>query len=206
MGVTQLEFGGVELIMTALTLQLPPNLKFTDEEFEQIVAVNKELRLELTAEGELVIMSPTGGETGNRNFDLLGQLWFWNSQKNLGKAFDSSTGFKLPNGGTRSPDASWVKMEQWDALTPKQRKKYLPLCPDFAVKLVSETDNVEDTQAKMLEYLASGLLLGWLINPKEKQVIIYRPNLVPEVLQSPTSLSGEDVLPGFILNLQPIFG
>lgn len=206
MGVTQLEFGGAELIMTALTLQLPPNLKFTDEEFEQIVAVNKELRLELTAEGELVIMSPTGGETGNRNFDLLGQLWFWNSQKNLGKAFDSSTGFKLPNGGTRSPDASWVKMERWDALTSQQRKKYLPLCPDFAVELVSETDDVEDTQAKMLEYLASGLLLGWLINPKEKQVIIYRPNLVPEVLQSPTSLSGEDVLPGFILNLQPIFG
>ncbi|MEH2244251.1 Uma2 family endonuclease [Nostoc sp.] len=191
--------------MTALTLQLPPNLKFTDEEFEQIVAVNKELRLELTAEGELVIMSPTGGETGNRNFDLLGQLWFWNSQKNLGKAFDSSIGFKLSNGATRSPDASWVKMERWDALTPQQRKKYLPLCPDFAVELVSETDDVEDTQAKMLEYLANSLQLGWLINPKDKQVIIYRPNQAPEVLQFPTSLSGEDVLPGFILNLQPIF-
>jgi Uma2 family endonuclease len=191
--------------MTALTLQLPPNLKLTDEEFELLVAVNKELRLELTAEGELVIMSPTGGETGNRNFDLLGQLWFWNSQKNLGKAFDSSTGFKLPNGATRSPDASWVKIERWDALTSEQRKKYLPLCPDFAVELVSETDDVEDTQAKMLEYLASGLLLGWLINPKEKQVIIYRPNLAPSVLLSPTDLSGEDILPGFILNLQPIF-
>ncbi|MBN3905459.1 MAG: Uma2 family endonuclease [Nostoc sp. NMS1] len=191
--------------MTALTLQLPPNLKFTDEEFEQIVAVNKELRLELTAEGELVIMSPTGGETGNRNFDLLGQLWFWNCQNNLGKAFDSSTGFKLSNGATRSPDASWVKMERWDALTSEQRKKYLPLCPDFAVELVSESDDVEDTQAKMREYLANGLQLGWLINPKDKQVIIYRPNLAPEVLQSPTSLSGEDVLPGFILNLQPIF-
>ncbi|MEH2412680.1 Uma2 family endonuclease [Nostoc sp.] len=191
--------------MTALTLQLPPNLKFTDEEFEQIVAVNKELHLELTAEGELVIMSPTGGETGNRNFDLLGQLWFWNSQNNLGKAFDSSTGFKLSNGATRSPDASWVKMEWWDTLTPQQRKKYLSLCPDFAVELVSETDDVEDTQAKMLEYLANGFQLGWLINPKDKQVIIYRPNQAPEVLQSPTSLSGEDVLPGFILNLQPIF-
>lgn len=201
----QLGFRGAELIMTALTLQLPPNLKFTDEEFEQIVAVNKELRLELTAEGELVIMSPTGGETGNRNFDLLGQLWFWNSQKNLGKAFDSSTGFKLLNGATRSPDASWVKMERWDALTSQQRKKYLPLCPDFAVELISETDDVEDTQAKMREYLANGLQLGWLINPKDKQVIIYRPNQTPEVLQSPTSLSGEDVLPSFILNLQPIF-
>ncbi|WP_414753048.1 Uma2 family endonuclease [Anabaena sp. CCY 9910] len=191
--------------MTALTLQLPPHLKFTDEEFEQIVAVNQELRLELTAEGELVIMSPTGGETGNRNFDLLGQLWLWNSQNNLGKAFDSSTGFKLPNGATRSPDASWVKMERWNILTPQQRKKYLPLCPDFAVELVSETDDVEDTQAKMLEYLANGLQLGWLINPKDKLVIIYRPYQAPEVLQSPTSLSGENVLPGFILNLQPIF-
>ncbi|MBD2251891.1 Uma2 family endonuclease [Nostoc parmelioides] len=191
--------------MTALTLQLPSHLKFTDEEFEQIVAVNQELRLELTAEGELVIMSPTGGETGNRNFDLLGQLWLWNSQNNLGKAFDSSTGFKLPNGATRSPDASWVKMERWDILTSQQRKKYLPLCPDFAVELVSETDDVEDTQAKMLEYLANGLQLGWLINPKEKLVIIYRPHQAPQVLQSPTSLSGENVLPGFILNLQPIF-
>lgn len=167
--------------------------------------MNKELRLELTAEGELVIISPTGGETGNRNFDLLGQLWFWNSQNNLGKAFNSSTGFKLSNGATRSPDASWVKMERWDALTPQQRKKYLPLCPDFAVELVSETDDVEDTQAKVREYLANGLQLGWLINPKDKQVIIYRPNLAPEVLQSPTSLFGEDVLPSFILNLQPIF-
>ncbi|BAY37698.1 hypothetical protein NIES2111_20380 [Nostoc sp. NIES-2111] len=191
--------------MTALTLQLPSHLQLTDEGFEQIVAANRDLRLELTAKGELVIMSPTGGETGNRNFDLLGQLWFWNSQNNLGKAFDSSTGFKLPNGATRSPDASWVEMARWNALTPQQRKKFLPLCPDFVVELVSETDDVEDTQAKMVEYLANGLQLGWLINPKDKVVIIYRPNQAPEILQSPTSLSGEDVLPGFILNLQPIF-
>ncbi|MEC4884262.1 MAG: Uma2 family endonuclease [Scytonema sp. PMC 1070.18] len=191
--------------MTALTLQLPPNLKFTDEEFEQIVAVNKELHLELTSEGELVIMPPTGGETGNRNFDLLGQLWLWNNQKNLGKAFDSSTGFKLPNGATRSPDASWVKMERWNSLTLEQKKKFIPLCPDFAVELVSETDDVEDIKAKMQEYLVNGLQLGWLINPKDKQVIIYRLERAPEVLQSPTSLSGENVLPGFILNLQHIF-
>ncbi|WP_414568151.1 Uma2 family endonuclease [Nostoc sp. CCY 9925] len=192
--------------MTFLTLQLPANLQFTDEEFEQIIAVNKDLRLELTAHGELVIMPPTGGETGNHNFDLLGQLWFWNSKNNLGKAFDSSTGFKLPNGATRSLDASWIRIERWNTLTPQQRKKFLPLCPDFAVELVSETDNLEDTQAKMQEYLANGLQLGWLINPKDKQVEIYRPNQVPEVLQSPTSLSGEGVLSGFILNLQPIFG
>jgi len=199
------DFSGAEFIMTALTLQLPPNLKFIAEEFEQIVAVNKELRLELTAEGELVIMSPTGGETGNRNFDLLGQLWFWNSQNNLGKAFDSSTGFKLPNGATRSPDAAWIKLERWNVLTLQQRKKFLPLCPDFAVELVSESDDLEETQSKMREYLANGLQLGWLINPKDQQVEIYRPNQAPEVLQSLTSLSGENILLGFILDLGPIF-
>ncbi|BAY08735.1 hypothetical protein NIES2098_18960 [Calothrix sp. NIES-2098] len=199
------DFSGAQFIMTALTLQLPPNLQFTDEEFAQIVAVNKELRLELTAEGELIIMAPTGGETGNRNFELYLDLGIWNRQNKLGKAFDSSTGFKLPNGATRSPDASWIKIEKWEALTPEQRKKFLPLCPDFAVELVSETDDLEDTQAKMQEYLANGLQLGWLINPKDKQVIIYRLNQAPEILQSPTNLSGEDVLPGFVLNLQQIF-
>jgi len=187
--------------MTALTLQLPLALKLTDEEFEQIVAVNKELHLELTSQGELVIMSPTGGETGTRNFDLLGQLWFWNRQNNLGKAFDSSTGFKLPNGATRSPDASWIKMERWNILTTQERKKYLPLCPDFAVEIVSQTDDIEDTQAKMREYISNGLRLGWLINPKAKQVEIYRPNQEVEVLNCSTSLSGEDVLPGFVLDL-----
>ncbi len=192
--------------MSALTLQLPPNLKFTDEQFEQVVIFNKELRLELTRYGELVIMSPTGGETGNRNFDLLGQLWFWSRQNNLGKAFDSSTGFKLPNGATRSPDASWVKMERWDALTSNQRKKFLPLCPDFVVELVSESDDLEDTQAKMQEYIENGLHLGWLINPKNKQVEIYRHLVEVEVLKTPSSLSGEDVLPGFVLDLQLIFG
>ncbi len=192
--------------MSALTLQLPPNLKFTDEEFEQIVAVNKELRLELNSEGELIIMSPTGGETGNRNFDLLGQIWLWNRKYGLGKAFDSSTGFKLPNGGTRSPDAAWIRMEKWDALTAQQRKKFLPLCPDFAVELVSDSDDVEDTQAKMCEYFANGLKLGWLINPQDKQVEIYRIDREVEVLQSPVRLSGEDILPDFILDLQVILG
>jgi Uma2 family endonuclease len=190
--------------MTALTLQLPLALKFTDEEFEQLVAVNQYLRLELSSSGELIIMSPTGGETGNRNFDLLGQLWFWNRQNNLGKAFDSSTGFKLPNGATRSPDASWIQQSRWDELTPQQRKKYLPLCPDFAIELVSESDDLADTQAKMREYIQNGLRLGWLINPQDRQVEIYRPHQEVEVLNSPTSLSGEDVLPGFILDLTNI--
>jgi len=192
--------------MSTLSLQIPPSLKFTDEEFEQIVDFNKELRLELTAEGELIIMSPTGGETGNRNFDLIGQIWFWSRKNKLGKAFDSSTGFKLPNGATRSPDASWIKIERWEALTIEQRKKYLPLCPDFAVELVSESDDVEDTRKKMREYIENGLKLGWLINPKDKQVEIYRIGKEVEVLDSPNSLSGEDVLVGFSLDLGVIFG
>ncbi|MBS9389617.1 MAG: Uma2 family endonuclease [Dolichospermum sp. WA123] len=191
--------------MTAVTLQIPKSLKFTDDKFVEMVAANKDLRLELSAQGELSIMSPTGGETGDRNLELGGQVWFWNRQNGLGKAFDSSTGFKLPNGATRSPDVSWIKMARWNALTPEQRKRFLPLCPDFVIELVSESDDLADTQAKMREYIANGLRLGWLINPKNKQVEIYRPNQEIEVLQSPANLSGEDVLPGFILDLQPIF-
>ena len=191
--------------MTAITLQIPKSLKFTDDKFVEMVAANKDLRLELSSQGELSIMSPTGGETGDRNLELGGQVWFWNRQNGLGKAFDSSTGFKLPNGATRSPDVSWIKIERWNALTPEQRKRFLPLCPDFVVELVSESDDLADTQAKMREYIANGLRLGWLINPKNKQVEIYRPNQEIEVLQSPANLSGENVLPGFILDLQPIF-
>jgi Uma2 family endonuclease len=192
--------------MSTLSLQIPPSLKFTDEEFEQIVEFNKELRLELTAEGKLIIMSPTGGETGNRNFEIYIDLGIWNRKNKLGKAFDSSTGFKLPNGATRSPDASWIKIERWDALTPQQRKKYLPLCPDFAVELVSESDDVEDTRKKMREYIENGLRLGWLINPKDNQVEIYRAGKEVEILDSPDSLLGEDVLVGFSLDLEIIFG
>jgi Uma2 family endonuclease len=191
--------------MTAVILQIPKSLKFTDDKFVEMVAANKDLRLELSSQGELSIMSPTGGETGDRNLELGGQVWFWNRQNGLGKAFDSSTGFKLPNGATRSPDVSWIKMERWNALTPEQRKRFLPLCPDFVIELVSESDDLADTQAKMREYIANGLRLGWLINPKNKQVEIYRPNQEIEVLQSPANLSGENVLPGFILDLQPIF-
>ncbi|MDB9450126.1 Uma2 family endonuclease [Dolichospermum circinale] len=191
--------------MTAVILQIPQSLKFTDDKFVEMVAANKDLRLELSSQGELSIMSPTGGETGDRNLELGGQVWFWNHQNGLGKAFDSSTGFKLPNGATRSPDVSWIKMERWNALTPEQRKRFLPLCPDFVIELVSESDDLADTQAKMREYIANGLRLGWLINPKNKQVEIYRPNQEIEVLQSPANLSGENVLPGFILDLQPIF-
>lgn len=191
--------------MSALTLQLPPRLKLTDDEFEQLAAANPDLRLELTVSGELTIMPPTGGETGERNLDLEGQLWLWNRQTRLGRTFNSSTGFKLPNGAIRSPDAAWVAQARWDALSLEQRKKFPPLCPDFALELVSETDDIREIRAKMQEYLNNGLRLGWLIALKIQQVEIYRPNQTVDVLQSPVSVSGEEVLPGFVLDLQPVF-
>ncbi|MUL34855.1 Uma2 family endonuclease [Gloeocapsopsis dulcis] len=189
----------------SVTLQLPLVLRLTDEQFEQLAAANRELQLELTTRGELIIMPPTGGGTGDRNFELAGQLWLWNRQNKLGKAFDSSTGFRLPNGATRSPDVSWVTIERWNALTQAQRKKFLPLCPDFVIELLLETDELADTQVKMQEYLDNGLRLGWLINPNTKQVEIYRSGQAVEILASPLTLFGEDVLPGFVLDLQPIF-
>jgi Uma2 family endonuclease len=190
--------------MTALVLNLQPTLQLTEEEFEQICRVNRDLRLERTAKGELIVMPPTGGETGRRNLGLAAQLWNWSQSNSLGIAFDSSTGFTLPNGAIRSPDASWVALERWQALTPLQRRKFIPLCPDFAIELLSPTDELRDTQAKMQEYLANGLRLGWLINPDSKQVEIYRPGQPVEILQNPASLSGENVLTGFALNLSGI--
>jgi Uma2 family endonuclease len=189
----------------SVTLQLPVVLRFTDEQFEQLAAANRELQLELTTKGELIIIPPTGGETGNRNFEIYIDLGNWNRQHRLGKAFDSSTGFRLPNGATRSPDVSWVKIERWNALTQAQRKKFLPLCPDFVIELLSETDELADTQVKMQEYLDNGLRLGWLIHSSTKQVEIYRAGQEVEILAAPTTLSGEDVLPGFVLDLRPVF-
>jgi Uma2 family endonuclease len=191
--------------MTTLTLNLNPIIKLTDDQFFQLCQENENIRLERTAKGELIIMSPAGGETGNRNAGLTAQIWIWNESHKLGKVFDSSTGFKLPNGADRSPDASWVKLERWNALTPEQQKKFPPLCPDFVVELMSPSDSLKDTQDKMKEYRDNGAVLGWLINRKSRQVEIYRQNQEVEVLESPAAVSGEDVLPGFILNLESIW-
>ena len=191
--------------MTTLTLKLNPIIKLTDDQFFQLCQENENIRLERTAKGELIIMSPAGGETGNRNAGLTAQIWIWNESHKLGKVFDSSTGFKLPNGADRSPDASWVKLERWNALTPEQQKKFPPLCPDFVVELMSPSDSLKETQDKMKEYRDNGAVLGWLINRKSRQVEIYRQNQEVEVLESPAAISGEDVLPGFILNLESIW-
>ena len=150
-------------------------------------------------------MPPTGGETGKRNVNLILQIALWNEQTQVGEVFESSTGFSLPNGADRSPDVSWVKKARWDALTKEQREKFIPLCPDFVIEILSPTDRLKKTQEKMQEYLENGCSLGWLINRKNQEVEVYRPNQEVEVLKSPQTLSGEDVLPGFILNLQKIW-
>lgn len=187
-----------------VTLDLHPSLELTDEQFEKICQANRDLKLERTAKGDLVIMALTGGDTGRRNLRLTGQLWFWNQQSNLGEGFDSSTGFRLPNGAIRSPDAAWVRLDRWQALTSEQRQKFVPLCPDFVVELASPSDEVEDIRKKMQEYLANGLQLGWLIAPATQTVEIYRPNQPIEILNQPATLSGENILPEFVLNLTGI--
>ncbi|MCT7956726.1 Uma2 family endonuclease [Laspinema palackyanum] len=186
--------------MTALTLNLD-TVHLSDEQFYEICQNNRELKFERTAKGKLIIMSPVGGDSGNREADLIIDLGIWNRQTALGYTFSSSTVFKLPNGGDRSPDAAWIRRERWEALTPEQRRKFPPIAPDFAIELRSATDNLEMLQEKMGEYMDAGVQLAWLINPQQQQVEIYRPGQEIEVRDLPTELSGEEILPGFNLSL-----
>lgn len=180
------------------------NIDLSDEQFYQLCQDNENWQLERTAKGELIIMPPVGGVSGNREADLNADLVIWNRQTQLGIVFSSSTIFRLPNGGDRSPDVAWVASDRWESLTLEEQEKFPPLCPDFAIELRSRTDSLPQLQEKMQEYLDSGLRLGWLINPQAQQVEIYRPNQTVEIVQLPASLSGEDVLPGFVLDL-PVF-
>ncbi|NJS12670.1 MAG: Uma2 family endonuclease [Microcoleus sp. CSU_2_2] len=191
--------------MTAIALNLNSIIQLTSEQFYQLCEDNPDLKLERNANGELIAMPPTGGETGKRNVKLTTQLDIWNEQTELGEVFDSSTGFTLPNKADRSPDASWVEKSRWEALTPEQKEKFIPLCPDFVIELVSPSDSLKKTQNKMQEYIENGCRLGWLINRKKREVEIYRPGRDVEILQSPQTLDGEDVLPGFVLNLAKIW-
>ena len=188
-----------------IALNLQPAVNLTDEVFEQLCRQNPELRLERTAQGELIAMAPAGSETGFRNADLLGQLWQWNRGKNLGLVFDSSAGFALPNGAIRSPDADWMPKERWQQLTPEQRRRFAPLCPDFVLELKSPTDELATLQAKLQEFLDNGSQLGWLIDPESRQVHVYRPGQPVQVLEQPVSLSGDPVLPGFVVDLTLIW-
>ncbi|NEP31791.1 MULTISPECIES: Uma2 family endonuclease [unclassified Moorena] len=187
--------------MTAFTVSFKSIIELTDDQFYKLCRNNPEIKFERNAKGEVIIMSPTGGETGNHNAEIIIDLGIWNRKAKLGVCFDSSTCFKLPNGADRSPDVAWIKQQRWDALKPEQRQKFPPICPDFVLELMSPTDRLTVTQAKMEEYLKNGVSLGWLINPQARQVEIYRPGQVVEVLESPKTLSGEEVLPGFVLDL-----
>ncbi|NER02758.1 MAG: Uma2 family endonuclease [Okeania sp. SIO3C4] len=189
-----------------IILQMPPDLQMTEEQFFEFCQINRDLRIETNKFGELLIMSPTGYETGNREFNLCVQLGIWSEKNGTGIAFSSSTGFTLSTGAKKSPDASWIKLERWNSLSPEQKEKFATICPDFVVELMSPSDSLKTLQAKMTEYMEEpGVKLGWLIDIKQKKVYIYRPEIPTECLENPESVSGEPVLPGFALNMQKIW-
>jgi len=187
--------------MNTTILKLEPAIALSENQFFTLCQQNPDLKIERSGQGELIIMPPTGGETGRKNATLIARLVMWNETDNLGVVFDSSTCFRLPKGGDRSPDVSWLKKERWDSLTPEQQRKFPPLCPDFVLELLSPSDNLSFTQAKMQEYQANGVQLAWLLNPHDQQVEIYRLGCPVEILFRPRELSGENVLPDFVLNL-----
>jgi len=192
-----------------LSLELPTTVKLyvTPEQFAALAASNRELQLERTAQGELIVNPPTGWETGERNFSIIGQFYRWYEENSAsGKAFECSTGFTLPNGAIRSPDAGWISQDRWDALSEEQQGTFANICPDFVVELRSKSDTLKSLQEKMQEYLDNGAKLGWLIDPQNRTVEVYRVGLEVEVLSNPSELSGEDILPGFVLNLRRVWG
>lgn len=184
-----------------LVMRSSPTLRqMSDQEFFEFCQSNRDWRIEQSSTGDIIIMPPTGGETGRRNFTLIGLFSVWVERDGTGIGFDSSTAFTLPNGAKRAPDLAWVKRERWEALTMQERAVFPPLCPDFVVELRSQSDTLPVLQAKMEEYLANGALLGWLIDPLEKKVYIYRPQQKVRCLDDPETISGEPVLPGFVLD------
>ena len=192
--------------MTAITVNLNPIIQLTDNQFYQLCRENPEIKFERNTKGEILIMSPTGGETGKRNVEVAADFVFWNRQTKLGVCFDSSTCFKLPNGANRSPDVAWIKKDRWDKLTTEEQEKFPPIAPDFVLELMSPSDTLQETRAKMQEYINNGVKLGWLINRKMGQVEIYCLGKPVEILDFPQELSGEDILPGFILNVEIMWG
>lgn len=196
---TKLQVGG------GIVLRLPEKLTWDEDEFFEFCQANRDLRIERTASGEIIIMPPTGWVTGDRNSEINMQFRQWAKGEGSGVATDSSTGFKLPNGADRSPDAAWVRRERLAQLTAEQKRKFLPLCPDFVVELMSPSDALEDVQAKLEEYLANGAQLGWLIDPDKRHVYVYRPGQPIEKLEAPEQLAGDPELPGFVLELAEIW-
>jgi Uma2 family endonuclease len=188
-----------------LTVNLPAIAQMTLAQFYEFCQANRDLRIERTATGEVVIMPPAFSDTGNRNFNVAVQFGSWAEQDGTGISFDSSSGFTLPNGATRSPDISWVKLERWNALTAEQQASFAPLCPDFVIELRSSSDRLTSLQDKMQEYITNGTSLGMLIDRKHRTVHIYRPNQEPQILDNPETVSGEPELPGFVLRMAKIW-
>ncbi|MBW4472087.1 MAG: Uma2 family endonuclease [Stenomitos rutilans HA7619-LM2] len=191
--------------MTAFTINFNAIVQMTDEHFAQLCRANPDVKFERTTRGELVIVAPTGGETGSYNSELNADFVIWNRHAKLGIVFDSSTCFRLPHQALRSPDVAWIKQDRWDALTPEQKQKFPPISPDFVLELMSPSDDLSDAQAKMREYMENGVTLGWLLNRKHRTVEIYRPNQPLESLEAPVTLSDEAVLPRLVLNLRSLW-
>lgn len=191
--------------MNSLTISLQSVIDLTDEQFFQLCHDNNDLRFERNSQGDITITAPAGSETSARNSDVNADLVFWNRRTKLGIVFDSSGGFKLPNGSDRSPDASWVAKDRWEALTREERSRFAPICPDFVMELMSPSDSLKTLQTKMQEYMDNGARLGWLINRRDREVEVYRIGQPREILKSPQSLSGEDVLPDFVLDMTAIW-
>jgi Uma2 family endonuclease len=188
-----------------MTVNFPLIAQMTTEQFYELCLANRDLRIERTALGEVVIMAPAFSDTGNRNNKISYQLTHWSEKDGTGETFDSSAGFTLPNGATRSPDASWIRSERWSALTDQQKASFAPICPDFVIELKSASDRLSTLQNKMQEYIDNGALLGFLIDRKAKTVHLYRPQQTPQILENPTEVSGDPELPGFTLNMSKIW-
>lgn len=188
-----------------LILHLQPVLELSDEQLYEFTQINRDLRIERNAQGELIIMPPTGGETGQRNAEITMQLRLWAKSDGGGATFDSSTGFRLPNGAVRSPDASWVRRPRLAGMSDEEQKKFIPLCPDFVIELRSATDSLSLLKEKMREYLDNGAQLGWLLDPEQRRVYVYRVGEEVEGMESPEAISGEPLLSSFILDLREIW-
>ncbi len=195
----------IEIEINPMVLKFHPVITMTDDQLFDFCQLNQDFRIERNTTGEIVIMSPTGSQTDERNFDLIGQLWVWTKQDGMGVGFGSSGGFTLPSGAVRSPDAAWIKKTDWEAIPLEQRQKFAPICPEFVIELRSQSDSLKELKTKMEEYIKNGTRLGWLIDRVGCKVYIYRPDTAIEELDNPTTLSGENILRGFVLDLSEIW-